>query len=279
MKIKILLALTVSLGVLLHAAPCEARRADVLLSPTRVVLEKGAKFATVTIRNPGDGAGRYKIDLVDAHMDENGGIKVLEAEAKEPFSAKDNISLSPRSLTLAPDENQPVRLLIKNMESLPDGEYRSHLAVRLTETDIDLKTGQPNPQGTSVVVRPKISTVIPVIIRKGDVNYTVTVEGAKIVMGGGDKQQKPEVQTTLGFSGNRSVLGDIKVTHVAADGKETQLAFFRGVAIYRGLTKRTQSVPLDVPAGVNIHAGKIQVAYMSQENEGSKVLSSKEITP
>ncbi len=84
----------------------------------------------------------------------------------------------------------------------------------------------------------------------------------------------------MNFAGNRSLLGDVKVTHVSPDGKETQLAFYRGVAIYREVTTRKQLVPLEVPSGLNIHQGRLHVAFMTQENEGSKVLSpEKEVTP
>ena len=276
---KIFLVSLLSLGLILDAAPCVARNADLLLSPTRIVLENNGKFATVTVRNTGDGVGRYKIELVDASMDERGGIRLLPEGTTEAHSAQNLVSLSPRSMTLKPDESQVVRILIKNMADLEDGEYRSHLQVRMTENDLDLATGEPVKEGASVVVKPKINTVIPVILRKGETSYKVTLDDAKLVAAGGDAQQKPELMTSMSFSGNRSLLCDVKVTHVGAEGKESQLAFFRGVAIYRGLTKRTQSVPLEVPSGLNIHSGKIMVSLMSQENEGSKVLASKEITP
>jgi hypothetical protein len=256
-----------------------ARNAELLLSPTRIVLDNGAKYATVTIRNNGDGVGRYKIELVDTIMNENGGIKIREDGSKGDFSAQDIISLSPHSMTLKPDENQVVRILVKNMNELPDGEYKSHLQVRMTENDLDLKTGQPAADGTTITLKPKMTTVIPVIVRKGQTEFKVMLDEAKLIMGGGEGKPSPEISASFSLSGNRSVLGDIKVTHIAADGKETQLVFFRGIAIYRGVTKRTQTVALTVPSGVNIHSGKLDVAFMSQENEGSQVLTSKTIVP
>ncbi len=250
-----------------------------LLSPTRVVLEGANRFATVTVRNNGDGVGRYKIELVDTVMAENGGIRIREEGSRDEFSAMDMLSLSPRSMTLKPDESQTVRILVKMKGDLPDGEYRSHLQVRMTENDLDLATNKPATDGASVVLKPKMTTVIPVIIRNGATSYKVSVDEAQLVTGGGDGKPVPQVKLALSFSGNRSVLGDVKVTHVAAEGKETQLAFFRGIAIYRGLAKREQTVDLTVPEGVNVHKGRLRVAFMSQEAEGSQVLSEKEITP
>lgn len=279
MKTPFALLTIIALAFLTGTTAAQARNAELLLSPTRIVLEGGSKYATVTVRNNGDGVGRYKIDLVDTIMDENGGIKVREETDKDPYSAKTILSLSPKSMTLKPDENQPIRILVKNYDSLPDGEYKSHLEVRLTESDLDLKTGLPSTDGTTVTLKPKMTTVIPIIIRKGATDFKVSLDEAKLVMAGSDGQTAPTIKTTFRFSGNRSVLGDIKVTHIAPDGKEEQLAFFRGIAIYRDVATRTQSVPLKVPSGLNIHAGKLNVAFMSQENEGSKVLTSKDVSP
>jgi hypothetical protein len=260
------------------ASPVMAGNAGLLLSPTRIVLEDGSRFVTVTVRNTGDATGRYKIEVVDASMDENGGIKIREDGSKEEFSAINILSLSPSNMTLNADESQVVRLLVKNKDALPDGEYRSHLQVKMTESDLNPETNKPN-EGTGIAIKSKITTVIPVIVRKGQTSFNVAINDAKLMSGGGDNKQAPEVKVGMSMSGNRSVLGDIKVTHIATDGKETQLAFLQGIAIYRGVTKRNQNVSLTVPEGVNIRTGKLRVDFLSQENEGSHVLSEKEVAP
>ncbi len=84
-------------------------------------------------------------------MDENGGIKLLDPGVKSENSALDNLSIAPHVMTLKPDEYQTVRLLVKNIADLPEGEYRSHLQVRMTENDLDLATNQPVIDATSIV--------------------------------------------------------------------------------------------------------------------------------
>ncbi|MDD3371829.1 MAG: fimbria/pilus periplasmic chaperone [Alphaproteobacteria bacterium] len=254
-----------------------AGNAGLLLSPTRIVLENGSRYVTVTVRNTGDATGRYRIEIVDAVMGENGGIKLLPEGQRDEFSAADLLSFSPGSMTLKPNESQVVRLLVKNKKKLSDGEYRSHMQVKMTESDLD-QLGGAAAQGTSIAIKAKISTVIPVIVRRGQTAFAVTVDDAKLAIGGGDNKLAPELTVGMSFSGNRSVLGDIKVTHIAPDGKETQLAFMQGIAIYRGVAKRTQIVPLTVPDGVNVHSGQLRIAFMSQEKEGRHVLSEKIVT-
>lgn len=280
MNTRLSVFLTFMAVLFVAATPAQARNAELLLSPTRVVLEGGKRYVTVIVRNNGDGVGRYKIDLVDTIMHENGGISMREDGSKDEFSAIDLLSISPRSMTLKPDESQNVRILVKMKDDLPDGEYRSHLRVKMTENDLDLATGKPAAQeGASVVLKPLMTTVIPVIIRKGKTDFKVSIDDAKLVMGGGEGKEIPEVKTVFGFSGNRSVIGDIKVTQVLPDGKDTELAFFRGIAIYRGVARREQAVALKIPEGVDLRKGELRINFLSQEKEGSQVLAEKIITP
>ena len=88
-------------------------------------------------------------------------------ESIEENSALDMISIAPHSITLKPDEYQTVRILVKNGSDVADGEYRSHLQIKMTENDLDLETNKPAIDATSIVPKAKITTVIPVIIRKG----------------------------------------------------------------------------------------------------------------
>lgn len=267
------------LGLWALGQPCRAGNAGLLLSPTRVVLEGGNRYATVTVRNNGDAVGRYKIEIVDTVMNENGGIKIRDDGTTDEFSAQKLISLSPRSMTLRPDDDQSIRILIKNDKDLPDGEYRSHLQVRMTESDLDPQTGAPSQKGVGIEMKPKMTTVIPVIIRKGATSFNVQIDSAQLGSYQKDGKAEPKLTVNMNFSGNRSVLGDLKVDYKDVGGKETPLAFFRGIAIYRGVPKRLQEVPLSVPSGIDLHKGKILVSFLSQEKEGGKALSSKEITP
>lgn len=275
--------LSVFIGVLsllaILSPSAQAKNAELLLSPTRVVLDKGAKYATVTVRNNGDGTGRYKIDTLDSVMQENGVVKMMEGGEKSPHSILDYISLSPKSMTLKPDENQPLRILVKNMDALPDGEYRSHIRVKVDEPDLDSITA-PTPtdgKGAVISMKTKMTMIIPVIIRKGETSYKVSLDDASVALAGGKGETKPSVLLKLSYEGNRSANLDVKVTHVAPDGKQSELAFFRGLTIYREVTKREHQVPLDVPQGLNLKNGTLHVVLMSQENEGKQVLASKDI--
>ena len=278
MKRHTLACFTLLLGLMGFSFPALAGNAGLLLSPTRIILENGARYITVTVRNTGDATGRYKVELVDAVMNENGGIKILEDGKRDEFSAIDLLSISPSNMTLKPDESQSVRILVKKKEGIADGEYRSHLQVRMTENDLDPVTEKPS-EGTGIAIKSKMTTVIPLIVRIGQTSFTLAMNDAQLVSGD-DNGGGPAVNLSMGFTGNRSIIGDIKVTHVATDGKETQLALLQGLPIYRNVAKRTQTIALDPAAvhSVNLHSGHLRVEFLSQEKEGSHVLAQKDVS-
>jgi hypothetical protein len=254
--------------------PVQARNAGLLLSPTRLVIENGQRFATVTLRNNGDGVGRYVIEMVDAAMSETGAIKILDLGVHQPNSALDIVSLSPHGVTLKPDDYQTIRILLKNTSDLADGEYRSHLQVRMTQADIENADVKPDPQQTVVAPRALLTTVIPIIFHKGTTHFELAIEGAKLTQG---PEHQPQLNLNIAFSGNCSVIGDVKVSHTAPNGMVSDIGLFRGVAIYRDVSKRSQIVPLQVPKGVNLRQGTISVAFLSQDKSGAKVLAQKTI--
>jgi len=268
----VLLALAFVLGFI---QPASARNAGLLLSPTRIVLENGQRFATITLRNNGDGIGRYVIEMVDASMSENGAIKILDLGVHQPNSALDIVSLSPHSVTLKPDDYQTIRLLVKDSPDLAAGEYRSHLQVRMTQADVAGNDAKPDVQQSVVLPRALLTTVIPVIVRKGATHFELSIDDVRLSPP--SPEVLPQALLTMSFSGNCSVIGDVKVTHTAPNASVTQLAFFRGVVIYRDVKKRTQSIALQVPKGLNIHAGTVTVEFLSQDKNGGKLLAQKTV--
>lgn len=265
-------------SILSFAFPARAGSADLTLSPTRVTFDKDERYATVNIKNSGDAVGRYHIEVADTAMQPNGGVKLLDEGARSPFSAVDFISISPRSMTLNPGDYQAVRILVKNQEAMAEGEYRSALKVTMTESDVNAQTNQPKGEAAGIVLKPKLVMAIPLIIRHGNSTYHVSIDSAKLEIAGG-KTSQPQMHIAFSFDGTRSIIGDVKVTHTDANGKDSVLKFFPGVAIYRGVPKIDLDIPLEIPEGVDIHKGKTTVAYLAQENEGGGVMAQREVTP
>ncbi len=280
-KMPFLLRFALLLCLATFSQPLWAKTAELIITPTRIVLDGNQRYATVNVKNSGDGTGHYRIELIDATMQEDGSVKLRDDGSRDPFSALDTLSISPRSMTLKADEYQTVRILVKNPDALQEGEVRSHLKVKMTENDLDANTGAPSKETAAIAIKPKLAMVIPIIVRRGQTDYHVTINDLKLEPGATTHADKNAAQLhiTFGMNGNRSVLGDVKIIHVGGDGKETLIKFFPGVAIYRGTQKRELAVPLETPDGLNLRSGKIIVTYSAQEKENGKLMAQKEFTP
>src|SRR5690606_11291769 len=62
-------------------------RADLLISPLRVVLDDKTQTATLTLRNTSKGARTYRLGWVEQTMDEMGIYRRLEEGQENPLSA------------------------------------------------------------------------------------------------------------------------------------------------------------------------------------------------
>lgn len=255
-----------------------AQTAGLMLFPTRFVLDASEKTVSVDVVNKGDATGSYRIELIDMKMPEDAAIRQLEAGESDPYSLKKFTRISPRRTVLKPDDVQKVRILIRRPKDLPDGEYRSHLKVTLTENNLDNVEEQKPKANVAIQIKSRLAFTIPIIVRQGETFYRVGIEEADLFYGDMDaSKEAPMLNILFGHEGNRSSIGDIKVTHIDPRGVNTVVNFHPGVAIYRGADRRRIKVPLTLPEGVNLGAGKLHITYTEREDEGGNLIAEKTV--
>ncbi|MDE3059933.1 MAG: molecular chaperone [Pseudomonadota bacterium] len=233
---------------------------DLLVAPTRVVLEGRTRAAEVTLSNKAAKEATYRISFTHLRMDENGKYTEISEEAakKDPLSADAMLRYSPHQVTLKPGESQTVKVMARPVQGLADGEYTSHLLFRAVPDvsagqDVEMKTVQ---QGQlSVRLIPVYGVSIPVIVRQGTVSAQAKLSNAAL--------SGKNLTVTINRSGNKSVYGDVIVTD--ASGNVAGQA--RGVAVLVPNAKRNVQVPLNAGA-----AGNLTIEYREREEEGGKIL-------
>src|SRR5690349_23507540 len=110
-------------------APASAGVGDLLVAPTRIVLD-GRRAGEIILNNIGDEPATYRISVEFRRMTSDGDLtEVSEPNAQEK-AAEDMIVYAPRRVTLAPHEPQSIRIAARAPHGLPDGEYRVHLLFR-----------------------------------------------------------------------------------------------------------------------------------------------------
>jgi len=270
-KLFVFLILT---GVTVLLAPTLAT-ADLMLYPTRIVLEKNQRASQLELINNGKETVTYRIGLVNYRMSETGEIATVDNPGPGEQFADKMLRFSPRQVTLPPGASQTVRIMVRKPAGLPAGEYRSHLKIeRLPDPKGQSSIETQKPPGENeigVVLTPLIGASIPVIVRNGETDATVTLSNLELQKPAQD--QAPILTMQMERKGNRSVFGDFIVGFTPAGGAEKIIAQINGVAVYTPNPLRRVKIALQPASGMVLAHGKVRVTYRERPEADGKQLA------
>jgi fimbrial chaperone protein len=253
--------------------------ADLSIFPTRIVLEKNQRSAQVELMNNGTEPLTYRINLVNRRMGENGELIEIDQAIEGELFADPLLRFSPRQVQIQPGSSQIVRILVRKPAELLVGEYRSHLQFdRLPQaggaTSIENSQKSDN-QEIGVVITALVGASIPVILRHGDTQASVSLSKLKLEWSGNSAATSaaPELMFTMNRSGTRSVFGDLMATFTARNGATVELAKMGGVAVYVPNALRRVRMPLTLPKGVDTSGGTLKLVYRERADAGLRVLA------
>ncbi|MCA1835385.1 MAG: fimbria/pilus periplasmic chaperone, partial [Actinobacteria bacterium] len=222
----------------ISAAPAEAGIGDLLVAPTRIVLD-GRKGAEVVLNNIGEEPAVYRISVEFRRMDENGGLNEVSQPTADDQKAADMIIYAPRRVTLAPHEPQAIRIAARPPQGLPDGEYRIHLLFRAIPpaTPVVQAAASAPEKGLRFQLTPVYGVTIPVIVRLGNLQATAGIANVHLDKKDGDSV----VSVDLSRSGTRSTFGEVRVLKA---GVKDPIALQKGVAVYTEVKSRKVLLPV-----------------------------------
>ena len=216
--------------------------------------------ATLILRNPSTGSRTYRLSWEDKLADGNGGYSMI-TEGEEWPSAKEMVRLSPRQITVGPNENQTVRFSWRPPADLAAGEYRSHLLLQVIP-DISEPTatldGAGSEEGVGIQVFMQMSFSIPVVVRHDTDAPQVSISGVKAVPG----KSKEHMGLDVSFDrvGEASSFGKVVVElQRDANSPVEQIGEYKELSIFQEVKKRTVTIPLrdaEIPEGA-----WVRVAY------------------
>lgn len=253
--------------------------ADLSIFPTRIVLEKNQRSAQVELMNNGTEPLTFRINLVNRRMGENGELIEIDQAIEGELFADPLLRFSPRQVQIQPGSSQIVRILVRKPAELLVGEYRSHLQFdRLPQaggaTSIE-NSQKTDSQEIGVVITALVGASIPVILRHGDTQASVSLSNLKLEWSGNSAATSaaPELMFTMNRSGTRSVFGDLMATFTARNGATVELAKMGGVAVYVPNALRRVRMPLTLPKGVDTSGGTLKLVYRERADAGLRVLA------
>ena len=248
------------------AAPADAGIGDLLVAPTRIVLD-GRKGAEVILNNIGDEPATYRVSVVFRRMTEDGGLADVEAPDANDRAAEDMIVYQPRKVVLPPRQPQSIRIVARPPQGLPDGEYRVHMLFRAIPPAIPVAAAAANEpvKGIQFRLTPVYGVTIPVIVRLGNLEATAGIANVHL-----DKVEgKQAVALDLSRSGSRSTYGEVRVFKA---GVKDPIAIQKNVAVYTEVNRRHVAVALD-EAYKGAVAGPVTVQYVETFDDGSHVIA------
>lgn len=243
---------------------------NLLLTPKRILFEGNKKSEEINLANIGKDTANYIISVIQIRMNEDGSFeKITMPDSAQNFADK-NIRFFPRSVTLAPNEAQSVKVQLIKTNEMAIGEYRSHLYFRANPAPKPLGEEVVDEKDSVLSVRlvPIFGISIPVIIRKGVSNATVNISKLSMEY---QTEKGTAVNITFNRTGNMSVYGDVTVEHTSALGKVTLVGVVKGMAVYTPSTVRRFHLVLDAASGINYHEGKLKVVYADQSSKPIKL--------
>ena len=210
---------------------------DLMVMPTRVIIENRDRSAEVALRNSGRAVCTYRISFREMRMVPSGKLEVVP-KAEGGFSAADLVRFTPRQVELKPGETQTIRIQLRKPEGLKDGEYRSHLVFQgLPPVEPPKPTGRSRSQHH--------------VLRYQDCRFPIHPGDRPPwgnPCGGGARGPEPTIPSlkadeppVLGLTlelvpGNRSVQGDFKVEWLPRSGRAKTVLPLAGVVLYPEIT-------------------------------------------
>lgn len=247
-------------------APAHAGIGDLLVAPTRIVLD-GRKGAEIVLNNIGEEPATYRVSVEFRRMGEDGALSDVSSPTQADRTAGDMILYAPRKVTLAPHEPQAIRIAARPPEGLPDGEYRVHLLFRAipSATPVVQASAQQPEKGLRFQLTPIYGVTIPVIVRLGNLQATAGIANVHL----DKKDDQPVVAVDLSRSGSRSTFGEVRVLK---SGVKEPIALQKAVAVYTEISGRHVAVPIS-PDYKGALTGPVTVQYVETSVDGSKVIA------
>jgi P pilus assembly chaperone PapD len=245
-----------------------AQGGALVLNPNRIVFEGRDRKAELLVNNPSDETQTYRVTFENMVMLDDGKYQNVKEKDKNGKYSEDYIRYSPRTFTVEPRASQTVRLMLRKSKNMEDGEYRSHMKVSVVPKAEAPKIQESDSVNINIQVHYGIT--IPVIVRKGDLSYKTELESFEIV--DTEREGYKKLKARINRVGDRSVYGDISLIHYDSSGKSTVLKFLPGVSIFTPNTHRNFDLDFEVPEGVDLSEGKVEVKYVDRQT-GQEVAS------
>jgi hypothetical protein len=238
---------------------------DLLIFPKRITFDGIQKrVETLNLSNVGKDTATYTLSYNEIKMGEDGSFNTIDVAETDQNFASPYLRYYPRTITLAPNQSQNVKIQLVKTNALKQGEYRSHLYFRAVPKVALLKkeaidTIAQEAKGLSINLTPVFGLSIANVIVIGE--NTTAVKLTNLAITKSIENNTASLSLDFNRQGNRSAYGTIEVNHVSFDGTTTQASIIKGFAIYSPGNLRKSKITLDNSKNIDYSKGTLKVRF------------------
>lgn len=251
------------------AVPAHAGVGDLLVAPTRIVLD-GRAGSEIILNNIGEEAATYRISVELRRMTADGRLEEVAVPSAADKIAQDMVIYSPRRVTLAPNQPQSIRIAARAPQGLADGEYRVHLLFRAIPAAKPVTAPSDEaPKGLSFAITPIYGVTIPVIVRLGQLQVQAGIANVQL----DTRDGKKAISLDLTRNGQRSTFGEVRVLKA---GVKDPIAIQRAVAVYTDIGSRKLVLPINQEYKGDVR-GPVTVQYVETFIDGNRTIAEAQV--
>ena len=240
--------------------------ADIALSPLRQVLAADRGEATFSILNPSTRILHGRVTWIDLTATET-GYAPADAGARTRFSAAPYLTLSPAQFRLEPGARITVTVALKDGQTPPPGERRSHLLIETAAARTAIRKASNG--GLEVDIGAGVSA--PVLLR-GAGRAAAAIGETKLLR---DSEGMLLISTTIKPKGEISTFGRIVASFKPADSSEPEkiLGIRANIAGFVDAEMRR----IEIPFGFfSLGPGTLTLRYEGQAEYEGRVFDKRE---
>ena len=255
------------------SAVSQSSLGDLAVLPTRIIFEGRTNTAEVMLMNRSNRQLAYSLTFVNRRMSESGELKVIDNPGADDHFADAFLRVTPRRVILEPHQTQTVRMQLRKPPELAEGEYRSHLQFSVIPEAKEAVHAQSAEagKGLGVSLTPIYGLSIPVIVRHGALEATAKLSDLKVLRSA--NPAKNTLSLNIEREGRRSTYGDIVAFWDAPGKGEVEVGIVKGIAVYTPNPRRSISLPLRHPKGLDLSGGRLRVVYRETTDGSEKKLA------
>jgi hypothetical protein len=235
---------------------------DLMVFPKRIVFDGiQSRVQNVNLSNTGKDTTTYRLSYNQIQMDEDGKFNTIEEPEENQNFASPYLRYYPRTITLAPNESQVVKIQLIKTSELKEGEYRSHLYFRgvpktkLLENETTA-TDTLKPKSLDIQLTPVYGISIANIITIGAPTTAVSLSNLALL-------PSQILSLDINRTGNQSAYGELHVNYISPEGLSTNVGLIKGFAVYTPGNLRKTKIKLNTVPSIEFSKGKLQVIYFT----------------